>query len=120
MTDRRDMSLWDVAVETADAMGPRDEAAHVLRCIVVFPTMADGNRAAKGQSGERAGDILITSWGGTALLGYRTHNIVADRRDFMDALLATPESGRELMLRQRYIREMLLLKLVPGGRIILA
>jgi hypothetical protein len=110
------MSLWDVAVETADAMGDRAEGDYTLNCIVMFRSM---DHAAKMMRGEGRRDILPASWGGTALLGHRTHNIVVSRRDFMEAVPLDIKLGAEQMRRHDYLHEILLAKLVPGGRIIL-
>ena len=112
----RDMSLWDVAVETADAMGNRAEGDYTLNCIVMFRSM---DHAVKMMSGAGRYDILPASWGGTALLGHRTHNIVVDRVDFFEAVQHDQGLGLEQARRHDYLLKMLMPKLVPGGRVIL-
>lgn len=121
MTHRHEMTLWDHAVELADAAGNRPEGNHTLSVLAVFPSHAEAERQRGSQEPRR--DILAASWGSSALLGHRTDVILADRADFLEAWAFKPhgdrEGTRELHRRHEWLIYSLLCRLKPGGRIVL-
>lgn len=115
------ITLFEHACAVADESSVVDWGAGPGRhsVIAVFPTMRD---AMDQQTVERD-DVYLTSYN-APLLGRRCLDIVADRGDFL-AAFANPQvmddltAQREQDRRHFWVTQVLLCRLMPGGRIIL-
>lgn len=113
MTRGEGHRVYEAAVAMLDTMPEHEHRAGNHDIIVVHERANHGTHPNAESCGGR---IFEASLNCTALLGRRTERIVMDRSLFFSTMERNDAESRH---RRRWMREMLMLKLTPGGQFIL-